>query len=376
MTSTHRYITKTANILVSILAFFTILYLAGSILIPLVASALLSFALYPMVARLRRWRVPHALAILLALMVVMLVVCGVLFLIGAPITSFVQDIPNIVQKFNNILIFVQDFIEDRLNIKADKQLTLLLDSVSQLFSTGANILGTTISTTSSILFYLFLMPIYIFLILYYNRLFRNFLIDLAQPQQKELAADIIGKIRNVVQRYIGGMAMVIMIVAILNSLGFWIIGIQYAIFFGFLISLLAIIPYFGILTGASIAFFYTLLTSDSWWYPAGVLLVTSLVQFLEGNFITPFVMGGQIQVNPLVLMVVLLFGNLLWGPAGMILSVPIVAITKMVCDNIEVLRPFGRVLGTGKEPNYNTLLPNHRQEPTPNPSPPETEPTG
>ncbi|MBK8471318.1 MAG: AI-2E family transporter [Sphingobacteriales bacterium] len=136
MTSTHRYITKTANILVSILAFFTILYLAGNILIPLVASALLSFALYPMVARLRRWRVPHALAILLALMVVMLVVCGVLFLIGAQITSFVQDIPDIVQKFNNILIFAQDFIEDKLNIKADKQLTLLLDSVSQLFSTA------------------------------------------------------------------------------------------------------------------------------------------------------------------------------------------------------------------------------------------------
>jgi predicted PurR-regulated permease PerM len=358
MDSTFRYLTQTTYILVGILAFFTILYIVGGILIPLVFSALLSFAVYPIVARLERWHIPRVIAILVTLLLIIGLLSAMLFLIGIQISSFTQDIPNITQKFNNVLIFVQDYLASKVKIKADKQLNLLLDSVSQLFSTGADIISTTISTTSSILFYLVLMPIYMFFMLYYNELFRNFIIDLAPEHQKELSASIVGNIKNVVQNYVGGMVMVIAIVATLNTLGFWLIDIQYAIFFGFLISLLAIIPYFGILIGSAIAILYTFLTTDSLWYPAGVLLITACVQFLEGNFITPFVMGSQIQVNPLVLMVMLLFGNFLWGPAGMILSVPMVAITKMVCDNIDSLKPFGRVLGTGKEPETTlTIIP-------------------
>ena len=367
MDSTFRYLTQTTYILVGILAFFTILYIVGGILIPLVFSALLSFAVYPIVARLERWHIPRVIAILVTLLLIIGLLSAMLFFIGIQLSSFVQDIPNITQKFNNVLIFVQDYLASKVKIKADKQLNLLLDSVSQLFSTGADIISTTISTTSSILFYLVLMPIYMFFMLYYNELFRNFIIDLAPEHQKELSASIVGNIKNVVQNYVGGMVMVIAIVAMLNSLGFWLIDIQYAIFFGFLISLLAIIPYFGILTGSAIAVLYTFLTTDSLWYPAGVLLITACVQFLEGNFITPFVMGSQIQVNPLVLMVMLLFGNFLWGPAGMILSVPMVAITKMVCDNIDSLKPFGRVLGTGKEPETAlTIIPT---EPEPEPEP-------
>lgn len=376
MNHTYPYISKTTNILVGILAFFTILYLAGSLLIPLLASALLSFALYPVVARLQRWRVPLSLAILLTLLFVMTVLGTTVFLVGAQITSFVQDIPNIVQKFNNVLTFMQDFLEDTLQIKADKQLNLLLDSISQLFSTGANIVGTTISTTSNILFYVGLMPFYIFFMIYYHELFKNFILDLAAPHQKELTNEIVLKIKHVIQQYIGGMAIVIAIVALLNTVGFWLLGIQYAFFFGFLISLLAIIPYFGIISAASIAIIYTFLTTDSWWYPIGVLIITSFVQFLEGNFITPFIMGNQIQVNALVLLVVLLFGSFLWGPAGMILSVPMVAITKMICDNIDSLKPFGRVLGTGTEMPYSippettslaqaiTILPNNTDSTT------------
>lgn len=351
MGSTFRYVAKTTNILVGILAFFTILSIGGTILIPLVFSALFSFALYPIVSRLQRWGVPAALAIIITLLFVVIILGIVLFLIGAQITNFVQDIPNITQKFNNVLIFAQEYLASKFKLKADKQLSLLLDSVSQLFSAGANIIGTTISTTSSILFYLLLMPLYVFFMMYYSDIFRNFIIDLAPNHQKKLSATIMSNIKNVVQNYVGGMLMVIIIVALLNSLGFWLFGIQYAIFFGLLISLLAIIPYFGILMGAAVALVYTFLTTDSLWYPAGIVIVTSCVQFLEGNFITPFVMGSQIQVNPLVLMVMLLFGNFLWGPAGMILSVPLVAITKMVCDNIESLKPFGRLLGTNKEPH-------------------------
>lgn len=350
----RRQIILVSNMLVGILAFFTILYVAKDILMPIFTAALLSFALYPLSLRLQKKGIPPVFAILLSLLSVFMIVAGLLTMITVQITSFAQDIPGLIAKFNDLRVFVQDYIESTLKIKSEKQLTLLLDSVSQLFSTGADIIGTTISTTSNVLFYVFLLPTYIFFLLYYHELFKQFLLDLIPEEQRQLGGNIISNIRNVVQNYVGGLAIVILIVASLNSIGFSLWGINYAVFFGFLISLLAIIPYFGILAGALLAFIYTFLTTDSLWYPLGVVVVTSVVQFLEGNIITPSVMGNQTQVNPFVLMVMLLFGGFLWGPVGMILSVPFTAIAKMVCDHIEPLKPFGRVLGTGKEVHYNT----------------------
>ncbi len=122
------------------------------------------------------------------------------------------------------------------------------------------------------------------------------------------------------------------------------IFINYAIFFGILISSLAIIPYFGILIGAVLAAIYALLTTDSLWYPAGVIIVNSIVQFLEGNFITPYIMGSRLSLNPLAIIIFLSIGGWVWGALGMIMSVPLLAITKMVCDNVESLHPYGKLL--------------------------------
>ena len=124
-----------------------------------------------------------------------------------------------------------------------------------------------------------------------------------------------------------------------------LLGINYAVFFGVLISMLAIIPYFGIMAGAAVAAIYTLLTTDSLWYPTGVLLINVVVQFLEGNFITPNIMGSKLQLNPFAVIIFLFLGSFVWGAVGMILSVPILAITKMICDQIESLKPYGRLLG-------------------------------
>lgn len=342
------HINRVTNIMVGILVFFVLIYIARSILIPIVTAAVLSFAIYPIIRRFQSWRMPLLVATVLTLLIVVCFVGLCLFLIGAQLSAFAQDIPNLSQKFNNVLIFIQDYIEDKWRIKSEKQLSLLTDSLSQIFSTSADVLATTISTTSNILFYLGMVPIYMIFMIYYHELFGNFIIDLADtPQKKQLWAGIIGKVQPVIQRYIGGLAIVIIIVGLLNTIGFSLLGIPYAIFFGSLISLLAIIPYFGILAASLLAVVYTFLTTDSIWYPVGVIGITGFVQFLEGNFITPSIMGAQIQLNPLMLMIGLLLGSFLWGPMGMILTVPIMAITKMICDNIDGLRPFGRVLGTG-----------------------------
>lgn len=338
--------------LVGIIALYTILYYAQSLLLPILLSVLLSFSIQPIVARLERLQIRkrHILgksgAILISILGVLGVLAGLITLSGVQITNLVKDLPALSEKFNQLLANIQDLVFKYAGVTPEEQFGMISSSLSQVFSTGASVAGVALGAASNMFFYVSMVPIYMYLMLYYAPVFENFVIEVsAGNEQKELTRTIVNKIGHVVQQYISSLSTVIVIVAILNSVGMLLLGINYAIFFGVLISMLAIIPYFGIMIGAGLAAIYTLLTTDSLWYPIGVLLINAVVQFLEGNFITPYIMGSRLQLNPLIVMVFLFLGSFVWGAMGMILSVPILAITKMVCDQIEVLQPYGRLLG-------------------------------
>jgi predicted PurR-regulated permease PerM len=230
-------------------------------------------------------------------------------------------------------------------ITPEEQFGIIRDSLNQVFSSGISVAGVALNAASNMVFYLTIVPIYVYFMLYYMDTFANFIIELSDEEQKSVTRKIINNIGQVVQKYISSLSTVIVIVAVLNSIGMLLLGINYAVFFGVLISMLAIIPYFGIMAGAAVAAIYTLLTTDSLWYPTGVLLINVVVQFLEGNFITPNIMGSKLQLNPFAVIIFLFLGSFVWGAVGMILSVPILAITKMICDQIESLKPYGRLLG-------------------------------
>ncbi len=164
---------------------------------------------------------------------------------------------------------------------------------------------------------------------------------------------VLTKIYEVVHSYLKGLVMVTFIVGSLNTIGLLALGIDYAIFFGFLAAALLVIPFIGILIGSILPIIMALITKDSPMYAVGVAGVFIFVQFLEGNFITPQVVGSKISINGLVAIIALLLGSALWGIAGMALSLPTVAILKVLFDSITDLKPFGFLLG---EPDHNRIL--------------------
>lgn len=339
------------NLLIGIIALYVVLSYGQGILLPILLSILLSFSIYPLVNRLehlvvrKRKIFGKSSAILTAMLIVFITLLGLITLSGVQINNLIQDLPVLNDKFNALLINIQTLIFDYAGITPEEQFGIIRSSLSQVFSSGVSVAGVALSAASNMFFYLSIVPIYIYFMIYYAPLFENLIIELSDEGQKEMTKNIINRIGHVVQQYISSVSMVIVIVAMLNSFGMLLLGIKYAVFFGVLISMLAIIPYLGIIMGATVAAIYTLLTTDSLWYPAGVLLINAIVQFLEGNFITPHIMGSRLQLNPLMVIIFLLLGSFVWGAMGMILSVPILAITKMVCDQIESLKPYGRLLG-------------------------------
>lgn len=166
----------------------------------------------------------------------------------------------------------------------------------------------------------------------------------AASDKRENLKDLINTVQGLIQKYLYGMCMVILILGILNSVGLLIIGLEHPFFWGFLAATLAIIPYIGTFIGGLLPFLYALATTGQMWQPAAVVILFMAVQALEGNLITPNVVGSSVKINPLAAIVSLLIGAKIWGIAGMVISLPVVAILKEILTRSEAWRPVGFLL--------------------------------
>jgi predicted PurR-regulated permease PerM len=195
--------------------------------------------------------------------------------------------------------------------------------------------------------------------LYYRDFFREFFFKAFKTVPQRKVNEVLNKIYDVVQSYLVGLATVMGIVAILNTAGLMVLGIDYAWFFGTLASLLMLLPYIGIAIGSILPALFALAVKDSAWYAVGVVAWFQFVQFLEGNIITPNIVGSKVSINPLMAIIGILLGGMLFGLAGLILAMPFIATLKVIFDAIPSMEAFGFLIG---EPEKEHLKRNSTQE--------------
>jgi len=306
--------------------------LARDIVIPLLIAAFLSVILLPIVSRLQQ-KLSLTLSVIIVLVFTMLIFVGVLWSIGDQLTRLVQDLPNLETKFNILVDNVSNQLRSLLGMSKAEQNLMAKEALKEVGTYATNLVVSTTNTLSLLI----QIPIYIFLFLIYRDRFKAFFISLL-PQSDELTWK--KDIESVLQGYISGLLIVTIIIAILNTVGLLILGIEHAIFFGVLSGILTIIPYVGIFIGATLPAIFALLTKDSVWFAIGVVAIFSFVQFLEGNFITPRITGSKVSINALAAIIALLIGGKILGIAGMILAVPITGVLKVVLSHTTHLKPF------------------------------------
>lgn len=171
---------------------------------------------------------------------------------------------------------------------------------------------------------------------------------LTPVQDHDKTNKIINDSSKVAHKYLTGMFTMIVMLWFLYGIGFSIAGVPNAIFFAILCGILEIVPFVGNLTGSAITFLVAV-SQGGGGMAIGVVITYALVQFLQTYIIEPVVVGGEVNINPLFTILVLILGEQLWGVAGMILAVPLLGITKIVFDNIEGLKPYGFLIGTEKK---------------------------
>ncbi|WP_224995558.1 AI-2E family transporter [Cesiribacter sp. SM1] len=342
------YFKYTTILLGAILTFYAVIVAKG-ILIPLSLAMVFSLLLFPLCQRFERALIPRSISAVLCILLMLGIIAGVGYMLGLQIDSISRELPELSVKVDQKLSQVQNYFESQFGIDQSVQSEYFRRSVNNFLQNSSAIYSTTFSITAGILNYLVIVPIGLFFMLYYRSFFKEFLYRLMPRQQHDRLQRVLEQIQQVMQDYILGLFMVICIVAVLNIIGLSVVGIRYAIFFGFLAALLTIIPYIGIFIGSLLPILYALFTTDSLLYPVSIAIIFWLVQVLEGNFITPNIVGNKVQLNPFAAILALLVGGAVWGPAGMILFIPFIAMLKVVFDAVDVLKPYGFLLGVPAE---------------------------
>jgi predicted PurR-regulated permease PerM len=342
------YVRLTIMLLLLILIFAG-LYFGRDFLMPIALAALLSILLSPVVKRLQKWGLGRIISIFLVIIFVVIIIAGLIYLLSSQLMVFVHDIPELKANVGRKLAQLQKVIQDLAGISPEKQISWAHDSVSKTLEGSGSIINSMLNATAGTLSIIAPMPIYIFFFILYKEKFKTFLFRINDDEHNYKVRTMIEQIKGVVQNYLSGVLTVIVILAIVNTLGLTILGIKYAIFLGVFAAILNIIPYIGILIGNITAAAVAFITKDSIWYAVGTLAMFIVIQFLENNFLTPLITGSKVSLNPLGTIVALIIGGLLWGVVGMIVFIPFLGILKVIFDNVEGMEPYGYLLGTEEE---------------------------
>lgn len=316
------------------------LVMAKALLAPLFFALLFAYLLYPGAKWLEDRGVSRIAANLILIVGSIAFLSGCIFLIASLVTSFTENIPEIRAQFKENIYALRQAVKNTTGITIYQQNNLL-----DTFGSAGNYLNRLFSATTNTILAIGLIPVYTFLLLFYRNKFRTFISMLVRPEQEETVENIANQVAEVMPRYLKGLFVVFFILIGLNSLGFYIIGIQYAFFLGVVAAFFNLIPYMGTVIGYGIVFIFVFLTQS----PSLALLVVVqffIVQFLENNILTPNITGAYVSINPLVIIFSLIAGGMIWGLPGMFMIIPYLAMFKIGCENTPSLKPIGYLLST------------------------------
>ena len=183
--------------------------------------------------------------------------------------------------------------------------------------------------------------IYTFFLLFYRSHFREFLLSFFNSQKKKEAGEVLEESAGRVQDYLVGRLILMAILAVLYSVGLGLSGVENFILVAVIASLLTIIPWVGNIIGFAMAMVFGYLTSGDINVLWGILITFTVSQFLESYVLQPYIVGDKVGLHPFFVILFVILGGAVWGLAGMVLAIPVMAMATVIFQNVEPLKPYG-----------------------------------
>jgi predicted PurR-regulated permease PerM len=289
------------------------------------------------------------------LIVVLPLLVLILFFINQASALF-GDLPSISTKLNSVANQLVDWFNLKFALDPESSSTWMSENFKPILDLIMGFLQESFQSGTTLIANTILIIVITYFMLLYKTAFKNFVLAQAKPKNRETLEHLFNQIQKLTKRYMIGQGIMVIILGTLISLGLLAIGVPHPFFWGFLAGFLEIIPYVGTSIGGILPFTYMLMVSETLWQPWAVIVLYIIIQQIEGNLISPNVMGSSIKVNPLFIIVSLFLGGLTWGISGMILALPILAISKEVFRSFNELEPISYLMEDGLTRNENIFL--------------------
>jgi predicted PurR-regulated permease PerM len=305
---------------------------------------LFAFMLKPMCDRIEKVFANRVVAILLTLLVVGLLIGGIFTFFFIRISDVLNEADDIIATLSSATNTIIKSGGKLLGMNAREASKMVTNGFANFLKEPITILSSGLSTSGLLIGNFFLVIIYTFFFLLYSTAFKRFTLGQFRDSAQAEGEVTIREIQHVASDYLGGMLTVMLVLGVLNSTGLYLIGIQYPLVWGFLGAMLAVIPYVGTTLGGLLPLLYAIATTTTFWQPAAVVVLYGTVQFVEGNLITPKIVGNSVKINALAAILSLILGLAFWGLAGLILAIPLLAMLRIVLDHLTPLKPVALLL--------------------------------
>lgn len=311
---------------------------------PVFLAVLLSYLLYPVAKFFQKFLRHEGISIAISILLLLAIFVATFFLLYQQTTIFFENLSEFEEQALQNIRGIQDYVTQTTPLTIDSD-DWLKNQINNLLEAQENFFAQIFNATTATMVALGVQPVYIFFLLYYRNHFKKFAYQITQPKDHPTLKKIIVEIASVTKNYVSGIFIVVLILCFVNSIGLMIVGLEYALLLGVISAFFNFIPYFGTLIGGAIPLVYALVSpnpSDA----IGVVILFIIVQFLENNVLTPNITGGRVAISPLFTIFAIIIGGITWGIPGMLLSVPFLGIFKVICENVEPLRPIAFLLSS------------------------------
>jgi predicted PurR-regulated permease PerM len=323
----------------------TLLVIGRSILMPVIMAFFISMVILPAFRFLIRRKVPEPLAIILPILLLAIILALIVWFFSAQIGLLVAEFPQIKKNVNTHLQALSNWIFNLSDYSTKEQVEFINKNTDDLLSFAGKTLSGAAVTVSSLFVFVGLLPIYIYLILFYKSILLRFVFMWFTEDHHAKVKDAIYETEVIIKSYLIGLLIQVTYMTILLGVILLVIGIKHALLIGVIFAFLNLIPYVGALLGNLIAVFITLTSSPELWPVVTVVGVIAGVQFLDNNILMPRIVGSKVKINALFAILGVIIGGSIAGVAGMFLSMPMIAVLKVIFDRTDMFMHWGVLLG-------------------------------
>ncbi|PSJ57862.1 AI-2E family transporter [Pseudaminobacter soli (ex Li et al. 2025)] len=324
------------------------LYFARDFFLPVVLACLLTLMLTPIVRFLRRRGIPEPVSATILVIIAVIIVGTAGYLLSGPVVKLVNDAPAIGNQLTERLAKLRQPFERMINISHQVEQVaqtaqepgvqrVVIAQPGILSQAATNLLS--VGATPAITFVLSL-----FLLASGPLLYQKIVQSFARLSEKKRAMHIVYDIEREISHYLLTITLINIGLGIVIGLAMWAIGMPTPFVWGATAALLNFLPYIGAAMNIALVTVIAIVSFDSLSYAMLAPLVVVCCNIMEGQFVSPLIVGRRLEINAVSIFVAVAFWSWLWGLIGALIAVPLLVVIKVFCDHFDGLRHVGNFL--------------------------------